>query len=291
MHLSTTTTFRYATLVLFIIIAYKHMQLLRSHMIKLGDQRGVENILRFSKLHQYHKVLGVERNAPCGVLRKAKRNLSRKYHPDKNSLSSDDAIMAINNAFDILSDRNSCNKNPKQHDDSKDHDSSDDHSHEKPPKGPMTTANNVALKLAKKLGLYQITLGIQHSSYVLVRFLISHGLIPIPKTYDDEIFLVKLVCFLLACLFSIMATEVIDYVFKLLHYLFKLVFRRSTMGSVYTSEGRRSARIARQKEHIQQYYIDDQDEGGSDSECEYEEGLGISDSDSLFSSDESIIDE
>ena len=66
-------------------------------------------LLRQSKRQNYYKILGVPRDADVKAIRKAYRQLSKKYHPDKYRGDMDaDAVskkMAeINSAYEILSD-------------------------------------------------------------------------------------------------------------------------------------------------------------------------------------------
>lgn len=51
----------------------------------------------------YYEVLGVNRNASQEDIKKAYRNLSKKYHPDKNG-GDDSKFKEINEAYDILRD-------------------------------------------------------------------------------------------------------------------------------------------------------------------------------------------
>lgn len=52
----------------------------------------------------YH-VLGVQRSESIPEIKRAYKNLARKYHPDKNKDSdSEDMFIAINKAYDLLMD-------------------------------------------------------------------------------------------------------------------------------------------------------------------------------------------
>ncbi len=55
----------------------------------------------------YYRILGVPRNAPSDVIRKAFKKLSLKYHPDKNKQNSEAAkkmFIKVANAYEVLSD-------------------------------------------------------------------------------------------------------------------------------------------------------------------------------------------
>lgn len=57
----------------------------------------------------YYRILGVDFCASKSEIQKAYRNLAKKYHPDKNMSTYDDAstrFKVLKEAFDILSDDN-----------------------------------------------------------------------------------------------------------------------------------------------------------------------------------------
>jgi len=54
----------------------------------------------------YYNILGVEKNASEGEIKKAYRNLSLQYHPDRNKEESAiDKYKQINEAYEILGDK------------------------------------------------------------------------------------------------------------------------------------------------------------------------------------------
>ena len=54
----------------------------------------------------YYKVLGVDKNATTEEIKKAYRNLAKKYHPDKNpgDKAAEEKFKEINEANEVLSD-------------------------------------------------------------------------------------------------------------------------------------------------------------------------------------------
>ena len=56
--------------------------------------------------HDYYKTLGVERTASAEDIKKAYRNLARKYHPDRNpgDKEAETRFKRINEAYEVLSD-------------------------------------------------------------------------------------------------------------------------------------------------------------------------------------------
>src|SRR5678815_1537147 len=55
----------------------------------------------------YYLILGVDRNASEGDIKRAFRELARKHHPDVNPHDAGEAFREINEAYAVLSDRDS----------------------------------------------------------------------------------------------------------------------------------------------------------------------------------------
>src|SRR5262245_31315961 len=53
----------------------------------------------------YYQVLGVDRNATDGDIKRAFRELARKHHPDVNPQDAGEAFREINEAYAVLSDK------------------------------------------------------------------------------------------------------------------------------------------------------------------------------------------
>ena len=55
----------------------------------------------------YYSVLGLERTATEGDIKRSFRELARKHHPDVNPVDGGEAFREINEAYAVLSDRDS----------------------------------------------------------------------------------------------------------------------------------------------------------------------------------------
>jgi curved DNA-binding protein CbpA len=54
-------------------------------------------------IFDYYKLLGVARTASAAEIKRAYRRLARMYHPDLNSMTRDEQIKRLNEAYEILS--------------------------------------------------------------------------------------------------------------------------------------------------------------------------------------------
>lgn len=92
------------------------IQLLNKANELTGGQNGnirqqlerAQRLLRQSKKRDYYKILGVPRDSDAKAIRKAYRNLSKQYHPDKYRGDLDDEAVSrkmaeINSAYEVLS--------------------------------------------------------------------------------------------------------------------------------------------------------------------------------------------
>ena len=63
-----------------------------------------------NNLPNYYEILGVERDATYEEIKKNFRELAKKTHPDKTKEDSEDEMIQINKAYEILSDKTSREK-------------------------------------------------------------------------------------------------------------------------------------------------------------------------------------
>src|SRR5687767_3734000 len=64
------------------------------------------------KYKDYYEILGVPRNASDADIKKAFRKLAREYHPDvaKDKAKAEERFKEINEAYEVLSDKDKRNK-------------------------------------------------------------------------------------------------------------------------------------------------------------------------------------
>ena len=63
-----------------------------------------------NNLPNYYEILGVERDATYEEIKKNFRELAKKTHPDKTKEDSEEEMIQINKAYEILSDKTSREK-------------------------------------------------------------------------------------------------------------------------------------------------------------------------------------
>ena len=66
-----------------------------------------------NNLPNYYEILGVETNASPEEIKKNFRELAKKTHPDKTKEDSEEEMMKINKAYEVLSDKTSKEKYDK----------------------------------------------------------------------------------------------------------------------------------------------------------------------------------
>ena len=76
------------------------------------DKEYRENVSN-NDLPNYYEILGVERDASPEEIKKNFRELAKKTHPDKTKEDSEEEMMKINKAYEVLSDKTSKEKYDK----------------------------------------------------------------------------------------------------------------------------------------------------------------------------------
>ncbi len=65
------------------------------------------------ELPNYYKILGIPRDATQGEIKKKFRELAKKTHPDKTKENSEEEMVELNKAYEVLSDEKSREKYDK----------------------------------------------------------------------------------------------------------------------------------------------------------------------------------
>jgi len=68
---------------------------------------------RKNELPNYYKILGIPRDATQGEIKKKFRELAKKTHPDKTKEDSEEEMVELNKAYEVLSDEESREKYDK----------------------------------------------------------------------------------------------------------------------------------------------------------------------------------
>ena len=66
-----------------------------------------------NKLPNYYEILGIPRDATQGEIKKKFRELAKKTHPDKTKEDSEEEMVELNKAYEVLSDEESREKYDK----------------------------------------------------------------------------------------------------------------------------------------------------------------------------------
>ncbi len=66
-----------------------------------------------NELPNYYKILGISKDATQGEIKKKFRELAKKTHPDKTKKDSEEEMVELNKAYEILSDEKSREKYDK----------------------------------------------------------------------------------------------------------------------------------------------------------------------------------
>jgi len=74
------------------------------------QEREFREEIRNDNLPNYYEILGVEMDATYEEIKKSFRELAKKTHPDKTKEDSEEEMIQINKAYEILSDKTSREK-------------------------------------------------------------------------------------------------------------------------------------------------------------------------------------
>jgi curved DNA-binding protein len=85
----------------------------------MGKRKNTEEDKEFSdaarndELPNYYETLGIPRDATQGEIKKKFRELAKKTHPDKTKEDSEEEMVELNKAYEVLSDEESREKYDK----------------------------------------------------------------------------------------------------------------------------------------------------------------------------------
>jgi len=71
------------------------------------EDKEFRDAVKNDELPDYYKILGVSREATHEEIKKKFREMAKKTHPDKTKEDSEEAMVELNRAYEILSDEES----------------------------------------------------------------------------------------------------------------------------------------------------------------------------------------
>ncbi len=77
------------------------------------EEKEFSDAVRNNELPDYYKILGISRDATQGEIKKKFRELAKKTHPDKTKEDSEEEMVELNKAYEVLSDEESREKYDK----------------------------------------------------------------------------------------------------------------------------------------------------------------------------------
>jgi len=77
------------------------------------EDKEFSDAVRNNELPDYYKILGISRDATQGEIKKKFRELAKKIHPDKTKEDSEEEMVELNRAYEVLSNKGSREKYDK----------------------------------------------------------------------------------------------------------------------------------------------------------------------------------
>ena len=77
------------------------------------EDKEFSDAARNDRLPNYYKIIGIPRDATQGEIKKKFRELAKKTHPDKTKEDSEEEMVELNKAYEVLSDEESREKYDK----------------------------------------------------------------------------------------------------------------------------------------------------------------------------------
>jgi len=69
------------------------------------EDKEFSDAVRNNELPDYYKILGISRDATQGEIKKKFRELAKKIHPDKTKEDSEEEMVELNRAYEVLSNK------------------------------------------------------------------------------------------------------------------------------------------------------------------------------------------